>query len=383
MRHPWSPQQFASGARERGRPPAVIEAGLEAARAVKRVDPDLPVVLTMHHLAHLSGVDPHKVRAYATRRVGHDPYRSFLLRKRSPPSKDHSARRGFREISVPEPELMRLQRWITQNILSESAPHSASYAFHREGGLLRAASRHAGCTWLVKMDIRDFFDSIAEQRVYRVFRRLGYGALLSFQMARICTRVFPRDHGTGLRPYGVPGYHQPAAGRLPQGAPTSPALANLAVLDLDRKLNRMAMTVGWTYTRYADDLAFSTTGASSRDEARRLVALIKEFLRSSGLEPTSAKTVIAPPGARRLVLGLQVDGPEPRLTRAFRNNLETHLYALTAPRLGPEAHREARGFASLIGMRRHVEGLLAFAHYVEPQYAKELYSRWNSVAWPL
>ena len=119
---------------------------------------------------------------------------------------------------------MRLQRWIAQNLLrtSAAAPHPASFANYRDRGILAAARRHADCTWLVKMDIRDFFDSLSERRVYRVFRSLGYGALLSFQLARICTRVREEDPQDVRWTDGVQGYCNSREGRLPQGAPTSP-----------------------------------------------------------------------------------------------------------------------------------------------------------------
>lgn len=383
MLHPWSPQPWSARALEMGRADVVVEAGLAAARRIKAAHPDLPVIFTLAHLARLCDVGVSEVEAYARRRADKPAYRTFRLRKRVAPSKSHSVQRRYREISVPSPDLMRLQRWIAQNVLKPIRPHPASYAFHRDGGIVKAAARHVNCTWLVKMDVSDFFDSISERAVYRVFRDLGYGALLSFQMARICTRVPPEDRSIGPEPYGLLDYYQSVSGRLPQGAPTSPALANLASGKLDEKLSEVARKFGWTYTRYADDLAFSTTWSSSRKEARRLVAIVKTVLQGEGLTSNDAKTLIAPPGARRLVLGLQVDGPEPRLTKAFRANLETHLYALTAAHLGPDAHRQARGFASIVGMRRHIGGLLAFAHHVDEAYGQTQYARWNSIIWPL
>jgi RNA-directed DNA polymerase len=379
MQHPWSPQQFKAAARKLGRSIASIEAANSYAVRIKRSDPNLPVILTLSHLAHLSDVAPQTVYGYVTREREREPYRVFRLKKRSKPASNMQNRR-FRTICVPEPELMRLQRWIAQNILSQIAPHPASFAYYRDGGVLEAAQRHAGCTWLVKMDIKDFFESISESQVYRVFRSLGYGALLSFELARICTRV--EDTSYVRKPqYRSAPYRYRCEGRLPQGAPTSPALANLVVRNLDIHLEAAAAKLGWTYTRYADDLAFSTRAASTREEARKVVALVKAALPSFGLDPNDAKTVIAPPGARRIVLGLLVDGPQPRLTRNFRDNLETHLHALTAQNIGPEKHRASRGFASTIGMRRHIFGLLAFAHYVEPTFAKRGYDRFNSIVW--
>jgi len=380
MKHPWSPQHFAAGARAANRPQAVIDAAAAAAIKIKDRDSDLPVILTLGHLSHLAGVPHAKTLALATRRTDSPAYRVFQLKKRP---FGRASGRAFRTICVPEPDLMRLQRWINQNILAtrRAAPHPASFAYYADRGVLAAAARHAACTWLVKLDVQDFFDSINERRVYKVFRNFGYGALLSFQLARLCTHVLPYQQGRSDGDYSLTDYLR-GEGRLPQGAPTSPALANLAVRTLDIRLTHLANLTGWTYTRYADDLAFSLKRKATRKEARALVAKIKSELRADGLKANAAKTVIAPPGARRLVLGLQVDGPSPRLSRDFKTNLDTHLRALTSPHIGVERHRAARKFASTIGMRRHIAGLVAYAHYVEPAYAQRCYGLFNEVAWP-
>jgi RNA-directed DNA polymerase len=280
---------------------------------------------------------------------------------------------------------MQAQRWIAQNILNSIDPHPASFAFAPERDLVGAAKRHVGSKWLLKMDVRHFFESISEQQVYSVFRSLGYRALLSFQMARICTRLpchrrttwrLARERSDRSLPYRL--Y---ALGHLPQGAPTSPMLANLTMQTLDLRLSLLAKKEGWTYTRYADDLAFSRTDKSSRISAMRLSRRVAHELELAGLAHHREKTSISPPGARKVLLGVLVDSDRPRLTRAFRNNVETHLFALTNRKVGAAAHRQKRGFASTVGMRRHIEGLIAFAHQVDPDYAASLYAQLNTVDW--
>ncbi len=100
-----------------------------------------------------------------------------------------------------------------------------------------------------------------------------------------------------------------------------------------------------------------------------------------GLVNNREKTTIIPPGARKVLLGVLVDREKPRLTREFRNNVETHLFALANPRVGAAAHKAKRGFASTIGMRRHIEGLIAFAHQVDEDYGAPLYGQLNAVDW--
>ena len=211
------------------------------------------------------------------------------------------------------------------------------------------------------------------------------GACCLSKWRELCTRLpdyrrttlpLPRGRGDA----GLP-YRRHESGHLPQGAPTSPMLANLTMRTLDRRLSLLAESAGWTYTRYADDLAFSRSDKSSRIAVMRLARQVAHELKLAGLTHHREKTNVAPPGARKVLLGVLVDRDRPRLTRAFRNNVETHLFALTNKKVGPAAHRQKRGFASTVGMRRHIEGLIAFAHQVDPAYAAKLYTQFNTVDW--
>ena len=193
MKHPWSSQQFTDGARAVGRPGEVIAAAQSAAETIKHANSDLPVVLTLAHLAHLADVSPKALGRIVGRQI--DPYRVFRVKKRATAGRGAAAPRRYRTICVPRPDLMRLQRWIAQHILNAVIPHSCSFAFAPKKDLVGAAELHAGCRWLVKMDVRHFFEFISEAQVYWVFRRLGYAALIAFEMARLCTRLDDRTRG--------------------------------------------------------------------------------------------------------------------------------------------------------------------------------------------
>jgi RNA-directed DNA polymerase len=382
MLHPWDSQAFISGAKKEQRPERTIQACLASAQAIKRSHPDLPVIFTINHLAHLADVSADFLQEIAHRKF--DPYRVFRVKKRGVPNKVPEPSRRYRTICVPDPKLMRVQRWIAQNILDVTPIHRASFAFSRDRDLVGAAQKHSGAKWLVKMDVRHFFESIFEDSAYRVFRSFGYGALLSFQLARICTRL-PRHRVNDARQLMGRGddrpYRQHPMGHLPQGAPTSPMLANRSVDQLDRSLEELAHDMNWVYTRYADDLAFSRRDASSRAAAMELIKKAEFIIEMAGLVAHRQKTTILPPGGRKVLLGVLVDRDRPKLTKAFRNNIETHLYALTSEKIGPEKHRQTRKFISMIGMRRHIFGLIAFAHQVDKSYASGLYAQFNSVNW--
>ncbi len=319
MPHRWDSQAFISAARLKGRSESTIQACLSTAASIKRKHPDLPVIFTLNHLAHLADVSADFLQEVAHRKI--DPYRVFRVKKRGVPNSVPAPPRRYRTICVPDPKLMRVQRWIAQNILQVTPVHHASFAFSRDRDLVDAARKHVGAKWVVKMDVRHFFESILEDSVYRVFRSFGYGALVSFQMARICTRLADHKRGDARkflgRGDGRP-YRQQVKGHLPQGAPTSPMLANRAVEVLDRRVELIAAHSGWTYTRYADDLAFSRLINTTRRQAMALVRKVEAVLQMSGLETHRQKTTIVSSGGRKVLLGVLIDRDKPRLTKAFR-----------------------------------------------------------------
>jgi RNA-directed DNA polymerase len=282
---------------------------------------------------------------------------------------------------------MKAQRWIAGNVLNNVSVHQCSYAFKPGGSILKCASRHTGARWLIKLDISGFFGSITEIRVYNVFRSLGYQPLVSFELARLTTHAPTASEryksATWLaKDYSgtIFSYKRKHIGYLPQGAPTSPMLSNLVMWPIDSEILRTATKFGLVYTRYADDITFSTRGHFDRDNA---VAVIREVackLRKIGLALNEKKTRVVPPGGRKIVLGLLVDGSLPRLSVSFRSNLRQHLYYLE--KVGPFKHAAARGFDTIGGLYRHIRGLIDFARMIDPEYADVILARFDAVRWP-
>jgi RNA-directed DNA polymerase len=282
---------------------------------------------------------------------------------------------------------MKAQRWIQKNILAVPKPHGASAAYSDGDTVFKAAMRHRAARWLIKIDIQSFFESIKEPYVYSVFEKLGYPDLLSFELARICTRlptigsrraIFERRKAI---PNGV--LKNRWMGFLPQGAPTSPQLANLVMRKFDRRVTKAATDAGLRYSRYSDDLIFSTTGTYTRGQAEQFLHAMYDQLGAHGFEANRAKTTVAGPGGRKVVLGLLVDRDRPRLTRDFRANIETHVHYIERGDVGPILHARFRGFDSVIGFQNHLIGLIAFAGQVDPGYGNSLLARVRAVNWPI
>jgi RNA-directed DNA polymerase len=324
-------------------------------------------VYTLGHLAQLTGAPWRYLRDVVTRR--RDPYLDIERRKRDGRT---------RPISSPEPVLMDVQRWVLHRILAACDVHPSSYAYQRHRSIVDCARMHLGAKWLIKLDVHDFFETIRERRVYLIFRDLGYTRLLSLELTRLCTRAAPpelirRDYHKyeGKAPYSVG-----PEGRLPQGAPTSGALANAVAIGVDSRLSRLARIRGLVYTRYSDDLVFSAAQNLSRDQAADPVRRASAILRTEGFSVHRAKTRIVPPGARHVILGLLVDEEQVRLLPEFKRRLEVHVRGVT--KFGLVEHAHHRGFESVLSMIDHIDGCIAFAASVDRPFASNMRDTWNA-----
>ncbi|MFG2800284.1 reverse transcriptase family protein [Streptomyces pseudovenezuelae] len=300
-----------------------------------------------------------------------DPYTLFSRPKREPGK--------VRTIAAPSPVLMDIQRWLLSNIFERVRPHRASYAYQQGRSAVQCAKRHLGATWLLKFDLHDFFHSVGEPAVYRILRSVGYNALISFEIARICTRL-PEGEARAFTRSKYPtieSYSGLAAGFLPQGAPTSGAIANLTAYELDDRLSEVADRYDLVYTRYADDMTFSTMRHLNRTIVTQCIADVTKAVHQSHFRVHRKKTRVVPPGARKLVLGLLVDGDRLRIPVRARQRLEAHVRG--AAIFGLSAHIEHARYSSLGGFVRHVDGLLRYAQGVDRDWAGRLVQRWEAV----
>ena len=150
----------------------------------------------------------------------------------------------------------------------------------------------------------------------------------------------------------------------------------------DKELSEIAAKFGMKYTRYSDDLTFSSHDPDhGRDACRKLIFEAYSVLSRAGYRPNARKSTIVPPSARKLVLGLTVDGAEPGLTKEFKDRIRQHLYFLE--KLGPVDHAFNRKFDSIWGMKAHIKGLIDFAKMIEPKYAVLCRERFQKIDWPV
>jgi RNA-directed DNA polymerase len=302
----WSPQRYRSEALIRGVEPEIVNNAILHIKKIVNLNDKLLPILTLRHFAFMAGVEYSFLRKVINREHFH-PYRFFLIKKKKSISK--------RKIFVPEPQLLKAQKFIHDNVLKHISPHEASFAYTPQSSIYYAANMHINSRWLIKIDITSFFESISEIDVYHVFKSNGYSNLVSFELSRVCTWVIPRSpkerlprlKNKYLKEYDF--YNRSSElGSTPQGAPTSPCLSNLVCKHLDSEISLLCEKLKVRYSRYSDDITISAVNINfSRTNALDIVDSIYRILRKYGFNPNKVKTKIIPPGAKKIVLGLNVD----------------------------------------------------------------------------
>jgi RNA-directed DNA polymerase len=342
----------------------------------------LPVIFSLGHLSNITGIDYKLLHDTVNRRREKANYNLFPISKRSG---------GRRFIHAVNGKLFDLQKYINEEILQKIQPHPSSYAYHRSGGIRACASQHCGCKWLFQFDLKDFFYTISEPLVFDVFRRMGYTKLLSFELARLCTTLYlPVNKQCYLnyiigndydflseeimtKPYLLQHY----IGVLPQGAPTSPMISNLAATKMDENLYTYSQSNGFVYTRYADDLTFSACVLPERKSIGQIKREILSLIRKSGFKENTEKIRVAGPGSKKTVLGLLVDDEQPRISNELLKRIDRNLYSIE--KFGIEQTALHDGFESQYGLINHISGLISYIKDVDYERWKKLKPRFRAI----
>lgn len=257
---------------------------------------------------------------------------------------------GKRTIHHPARELKLIQRWLLRNVLANLPIHAAATAYRREFNIARNAQRHVANNYLLRVDFHNFFPSLRDSDVVTVLRAnrqtLANGEVAD-QDINFITQIVCR--------YGC----------LTIGAPTSPHLSNAIMFEFDEIWSRNAQAIEVTYTRYADDLYFSTNRPNVLQE---MLEMLREYLHAERrplLRINDKKTAFSSRKHRRLAAGLvltsdrkiSIGRDKKRMLRAFVNRLKHSD-------LPPEEVHQLRGW-------------IAYLHSVEPTFVTTLEQKYD------
>ncbi|MBI5259857.1 MAG: RNA-directed DNA polymerase [Burkholderiales bacterium] len=278
---------------------------------------------------------------------------------------------GLRLIEAPKAELKLAQRRLLDGLLNAVPVHEAAQGFVPGRSVRAHAQAHAGAPVVLRFDLQDFFPSVPASRVHAIWRTLGYPAGVARALTALCTTRTPAAVRARLREAGAidgGGAQRLAAAHLPQGAPTSPALANLCCFRLDLRLAGLAAHWGARYTRYADDLVFSGP-AVLRERRLALTSWVGGICADEGFTLHARKTRCMPQHRQQCITGVVVN-QHPNLPRDEFDRLKACL------------HRRLLHGATDAAEREALRGRIAWAAQLNPARGEKLLALFAQIRWP-
>lgn len=273
-------------------------------------------------------------------------YHSFEVAKKSG---------GKRKISAPKTKLKEAQTWVLEQILSKIPVSDQAHGFIKQRSIVSNAQAHLNKDVVVNIDLKDFFPTITYKRVKGLFCKLGYSEQVSTILSLLCTHPETETIALDGQTYFV----QTGARTLPQGSPASPAISNMMVYKMDKKISGLAKKYGFDYSRYADDMTFSTL-ANNQSNVSRLLFYTKKIVASEGFVIHPDKIHVMTKGNQQKVTGvvvndkLNVERLQLRKFRALLHNIETQGW-------------KDQKWGKAIHLINAIEGYINFVQMVNPQ----------------
>ncbi len=248
---------------------------------------------------------------------------------------------GFREISAPKPQLKRLQYWILENILNKVEVSQQTHGFVEKRSILSNAIPHVGKDVVINCDLQNFFPTLSYPRVKGLFKSLGYSAEIATILALLTTQAQQKEvilDGEKLYLYTGERY-------LPQGSPASPMITNLICRKLDKRMQGIATTLGFSYTRYADDMTFS---ANEYSNINKMLYWMKGIIKDEGFILHPDKTRIMKKGSSQEVTGVVVN-EKPSINKKELKKFRALLYQIEQTGLeGKSWHGKSENLIAII-----------------------------------
>ena len=266
-------------------------------------------------------------------------YKVFKIEKRSG--------NGKRTIAQPAREVKALQYWVMEKILRQFPIHPAAMGYRKGRSIVTNAAKHAPQRFLLKMDFRDFFNSITSDDFEAYIRRRSKDEWSEEDISYLKNILFWNRDRKGKLIMSI-------------GAPSSPMLSNILMYDFDKRMQAFCTKRKVKYSRYADDLAFSTNRANILREIEVQVTAVCKEIALPHLKVNTEKTVHASRGGARRVTGLVLtnDG-EVSLGRERKRLIRAQIWHFINGKLSQEDMQKLRG-------------MLAFVNSSEPKFIQRM-----------
>lgn len=253
--------------------------------------------------------------------------------------------KSVRTIAQPAPEVKLLQRILHDKVIGNWPVHEAATAYISEQSIANHVRRHVNSKYLLKLDFKNFFPSITAADIRQHAKRHSNFEEDDLDIfINIVAWRNKLDHSFGLS----------------IGAPSSPAISNSIMFEFDESISSFCKDKEVTYSRYADDLAFSTTRKDTLKEVETEVHRLTSSMQSPKLTINEKKTVNVSKRYRRSLVGLTIT-PEQKVSlgRDRKRDMRAKLYLYSKGYLNGEDVA-------------HLRGLLAYAWSIEPTFILSL-----------
>lgn len=278
-----------------------------------------------------------------------------------------------RLLESPKARLKAIQRRILHEILDHVPAHDLAHGFVKGRSCISAARAHASEACVLALDLKNFFHSIANERVHGLFRSLGYPWSVARLLTGLCTTATPNAVLQERTEFDWHARKLLAQPHLPQGAPTSPAIANLCTWRLDQRLRGLANRFDANYTRYADDMAFSG-GENFAQKVKYFTECVSAFSRDEGFNLNTAKTRVMRAHVRQSVAGVVVN-THTNIARPDYDRLKAILHNCGH---ASAASQNRDGHADF---RAHLNGRVNWVENLNPARGAKLRALFDQIVW--
>ena len=237
-------------------------------------------------------------------------YRKFRIKKKSG---------GFRQITSPRNRsFMMLLQSVNEILKAMYTPTDYAMGFTEKRSVVTNARIHQGQNYVFNIDLKDFFPSVEQARIWKRLQLAPFNFPISIAnvLAGLCSMREVRKDVDGKDVFLYV---------LPQGAPTSPIITNMICDTLDRRLAGLAKRFGLHYSRYADDITFSSMHyvyAKNGEFRKELIRIIK----SQGFTINEEKTRLQKRGSRQEVTGIVISESKLNVAKKYVREIRSLLY---------------------------------------------------------
>lgn len=260
---------------------------------------------------------------------------------------------GTRTIAQPAKETKFLQRWLIANVLGVLPLHESATAYKTNASIKKNAAAHKDNAYISKYDFENFFPSIKESDLIQHFIRHLSAQLAEIDIKKVARLCCISSKGSEER-------------RLSIGAPSSPLLSNSVMYEFDSKIDAWCRANGFIYTRYADDLTFSTNVKGRSSEVEVEIGNVIASLAYPKIRLNRKKTVHLSKKYQRRVTGLIINNDDQLSIGRDRKRTISALI-----------HRHSLSMLT-IAETYHLQGLLGFAKDIEPAFVMSMRRKYGS-----